>query len=1092
MKKLLLPIYILVAGCLLMISFANSVSAQAHKISGKVTDSNGMGIPGITIQVKGTSAGTASDAQGLYELSAPSDATLIFSGIGYTSQNVISKGRSVINVTMQISHTQLNELVVTAFGIKREARELGYATATIDSKSLNQSKVYDLSTGLTGKVSGLQINLPNNGIDPQTRIVLRGNRSFLGNNQALIVINGIPMPDNYNLATLDPNDVKSVDVIKGAVGSALYGSRASNGVLLITTNTGVQGKPEIIVSNTTTFQSVAYLPKFQNEFTSYGGESIGRDLFGVTHVYMNPDGTPRYVPYENESYGPPFSGKGLVQLGGKVLVTNSNGSTTWDSLMVPDRPSPNSVKNFFQTGVTNQLNVSYSAGGDNSSFYMGVQHVTGTGIVPTTTKRRDNVTFNGTRKDGIFSAQYNVGYTYSKVDDVGPGYSQQFPLYEQILDNPPILNLAMFKDWRNNPFASPDGYVNAYNTNPWQEVDGSKINYYNNNLIGSFQLSLQPLSWLNLSDRVGATINNQVYKATQQAITFAEWAIQDPTGGGAWPSALQKFNGQDIDYTYTENIWHNDFLATLNHKFNDFSVNLILGASVSQSVLNNQQLSSTTLLVPGFYNISSGSGTPGFFQNKFEQRQYAYFEDLTLGWKDFLFLHLTNRDEWNSVLAPAHQHYEYPSANASFIFTDAIPSLHNSNILTYGKIFGGITRVANISLNSQGTYGAYQVQNVFNIGYASIFTTNAFPFGGLGGYSLSNVSLNPDVTPEKTISQEAGFNLGFWNDRINFNADYYHEVTSQQTLAAEVSHATGYDQKILNTGEMLNEGVELDLNYKVIQNASFTWNVAIHYAYNHNEVLSILPNNNSVQIGSFANDFLPLLDGGIFAQVGQPYPVIKVSDWQRDPQGKVIVDPVTGMPAVDHSLKIFGNTNPKNILGITTGFSYKTVSLNVVADYRGGYYIMNSLGRDLDFIGSDYHSVTNGRQRIIFPNSVIEVSPGKFVNNTSVATYDGGDPFWTNYYGTGIGSPYVTSAAFWKLREVSIAYQLPLKWMQRTHFIKSASVSLIGNDLIMLRPKTNYWTDPEFAENNGNATGRTSIGETPPARNYGFNITVHF
>lgn len=1094
MKKLLRAMALLGAISLLLIFSVNNVFAQEHKITGKVTNSNGVGIPGITIQIEGTSNGTATDAQGKYELSAPSEATLIFSGIGYSSQDDLINGRSIINVRMTISHTQLNELVVTAFGIKREARELGYSTATVDTKSLNQSKVYDLSTGLVGKVSGLQINLPNNGIDPQTRIVLRGNRSFLGNNQALIVINGIPMPDDYNLSVLDPNDIKSVNVIKGPVGAALYGSRASNGVLVITTRTGAEGRPTISVSNTTTFQSISFMPKLETEFTSYGGESISQDGFGNTHVYLSPDGTPRYVPYENEGYGPPFPNTGTVMLGAPVQVTLPDGKVQWDSLFVPNKGVPNGIRNFFQTGVTNQTDVSYSTGNEHGSFYMGAQHVNATGVVPKTTKRRDNVTFNGTRKDGIFTAQYNVGYTYTKVRDVGPGYSQGFPIYEQVFDNPPIYNLANFKDWQTNPFATVNGYTNAYNTNPWQETDASPINYSNNNLLGSFQLSLQPLPWLNISDRVGATINNQVYKWTQQAINFAPWAIADPSGGGAWPSALVKVNGQDQDYTYTENIWNNDFLATLHKKFGNFSANLILGASVQQSIWNDMQLTSATLQIPNFYNIGSASGIPGFSQNKYEQRQYAYFEDLTLGWKNYLFLDLTNRDEWNSILPSSNQHYEYPSANASFIFTDAIPALQNSKVLSYGKIFGGLTRVANISLNSQGIYGAYQTANIYDIGYASFLGANAFPFGGLGGYTLNGTSVDPEVTPEKTVSQEAGVNLGFWNNRINFKADYYHEITTQQTLAANISEATGYGARILNTGEMLNNGIELDLTYKVIQMNNWSWQVGAHFAYNHNEVLAIIPSLgiNTVELGGYENDFTPALDGGIFAQVGQPYPIIKVSDWLRDPQGKVIVDPVTGMPSVNHNLIIDGNTNPKVNLGITSGLSWKSLSLNLVANYRGGYYIMNSIGRQFAFTGTSSQTVENGRQRIIFPNSVIETSPGKFEPNTSVATFDGSDAFWTNYYGTGIGSPYVTNAAFWELTEASLQYQLPERWMNDTHFIRSASVSVVGNNLLLLLPSSEIWNDPEFADDNGNATGRSSAGETPATRNIGFNITLNF
>ncbi|MHB1921305.1 MAG: SusC/RagA family TonB-linked outer membrane protein [Chitinophagaceae bacterium] len=1079
MKKLLLLFTILIVGCSLAFS-------QQHVISGRILGKDGSPIPFASIQVKGTTQGTTSDQNGHFSLSVPANAVLKVSFVGFIPQQINVGDQTSLNVTLNPNTNALDVLVVTALGIKRQSKEIGYSTANIGNKELTQAKVTDLSTGLTGKVSGLQINLPNNGIDPQTRIVLRGNRSFLGNNQALIVINGVPMPDNYNVATLDPNDIASVNVIKGQAGAALYGSRASNGVLIITTKTGHLGKPTITVSNTTTFQSVDYLPKFQYGFSSYGGEADVTDGFGNLHVFLNPDGTPRYVPFENEAYGPPFSGVGTVMLGGPALVTK-NGTSYWDTLNVPFKAVPNGIQNFFQTGVTNQLNVGYSSGDDNGSFYMGAQHVNSTGVVPNAKKTRDNVTFNGVRKDGIFTVQYNVGYTISNVTDIGPGYSQQFPLYEQILDNPTIYDLSKFKDYLNNPHATVNGFSNDYNTNPWEEVNDSKINYTTNNLLGSFQLSLQPTSWLNLSDRVGATIDNIVQKNTQAAITFAPWAIADPTGGGAWPSALRKVNGQDVDYTNSENILNNDFLATFNKKFHDFSVNLILGGSVTQQIFNEQQLSSSTLLIPGFYNISSGSGVPGFFQNKFEERNYAYYEDLTLGYKGFLYVNATNRDEWNSILAPGHQHYEYPSVNGSFIFSNAIKGLNDSRILSYGKLTAAWSTVGNISLNALSRYGAYDIQNTFNL-------SPGFPYGGLGGYTLSNTSFNQNITPEKTVSDEFGLSMGFLDNRIGLDLDYYHMITSNQTLPAEISHATGYDQVILNTGEMLNEGEEVDLKITPVRTTDFRWDVSFHYSHNHNEVLSILPayKINSVQVGGYLNDFLPALDGGIYAQVGQPYPIIKVSDWARDPQGQVIVDPISGFPSVDHSLKNFGNTNPTDILGVSTSLTFKGLSLNLVADYRGGYYIMNSIGRDLDFIGTDYHSITNGRQRIIFPNSAISLGNGKYQTNTSVATYDGSDPFWTNYYGTGIGSPYVTSAAFWKLREAALTYQLPQRWMHGTGFIRGMSISLVGNNLLMWRPATNTWTDPEFSEGNGNATGRTSIGETPPTRSYGFNLTMTF
>jgi outer membrane receptor protein involved in Fe transport len=422
--------------------------------------------------------------------------------------------------------------------------------------------------------------------------------------------------------------------------------------------------------------------------------------------------------------------------------------------------------------------------------------------------------------------------------------------------------------------------------------------------------------------------------------------------------------------------------------------------------------------------------------------------------------------------------------------------LKGNKVLSYGKIRGGLTKVANINLGGLGgnPYGAYSLVNPF-------VPPLGFPYGSLGGYSQSTTYLNPLIKPETTNEYEVGGELGFLNNRINLSGDYYQSKTKGQSLTAAISSATGFTQKIVNAGLITNNGYELDLKVIPVKSRNVTWTVSAYYSHYKNLVNDLLPGVDELQLSfaTIANDgFSNGLGGGIYAIKGHPYPVIKANDWIRDSaSGKVIVDPVNGMPSVNSNTTIFGNTNPTDILGITSSVTFKGFTLAAVADYRGGNFIMNEIAANLDFEGLSEHSAQNGHQRFIFPNSVVLLN-GKYVDNTSVAVSNGGNiggaGFWPSaVYGTNIGSPYVVSAAFWKLREVSLTYDFPASVLNSAKFIKKLSLGLVGRNLLMLRPKSNQYTDPEFSSSDtGNAVGRTNENQTPPTRLFGANITITF
>jgi TonB-linked SusC/RagA family outer membrane protein len=1064
------------------------VFAQNRTVTGTVTaKEDGLPIPGVTVKIKGGTGGTQTNSAGKFSLSVPANATLEFSGVGYTKVSAPVKG-DVLNVSLATASNQLGEVVITgALGIKSQARQLGYATAQIDNKALTQAKVTDVSTGLQGKVSGLQVNLTNNGVNPTTRIVLRGNRSITGNNQALIVVDGVPNDNPNYITTINPEDIASVTVLKGAVAAAIYGSKASNGVLIITTKKGSKGKPSITIQNTTEIQSVSYLPALQTKFGGYGGEG---------GAFVNPDGTVNPVPYENESYGPAFDGRKLgIALSPKFA---SDGVTVigYDTLFSAYSNKPNNRRDFFNNGISNLFNVSYDIGSDNSTMHVGFQDNDIKGITPNDTRRQDNIRIGGTQTYGKFSVEYNASYNQNAVSQAGPSYNQTSGgltgdlLYFEVLNTPANIPLQDFKNI-NSQYGNVNSYYNAYATNPYWTVANSRNNSTSYIFSGNVNLSYKATNWLTFSDRLAITSNTQQILQTRQGVQFAPWAIADPQSAGNVPSSLGSVFPATLDQTFFEQLLNNDFIANFNKKFGKFNLSGVVGVNTQQSYQRELSLEGDQLQFPGDFNITSTLGIPTYNEFYYKQRSGGIYEEATLGYNNYLFLHVTNRDEWNSVLSQAHNHYEYPGADGSFVFTDGIKSLKDNNVLSYGKIHAGVAQVANINIGGLNTnpYGAYSLVNPF-------VPATGFPFGSLGGYSQSALSLNPNIKPEQTLEYEGGVELGFLKDRIKFETTISHSESKNQSLTSSVSSATGFTQEIANAGLVTNDVQEFDLSLIPVQSRNFTWTVGINFTHYANKVVSLSGGQHQLQIGNNAANTVGAV-AGIYAVVGKPFPIIETNDWIRDPaSGKVIVDAGTGQPTPNPNLTEYGTTNPTYQWGFNSTLTYKSLSFSFVIDYRGGNEIFNSTASVEAFTGISAQSAQNGRQRFIFPNSVVASPGGGFVNNTSVAVNNGngGQPssFWANIYGQPVGSLFVEDAAFIKLREANLTFQLPASIVKSIGFIKKASIGLIGRNLLMIRPKSNDSIDPEFADTTGNGIGTTSVSQLPPTRFYGANLSVSF
>jgi outer membrane receptor protein involved in Fe transport len=523
-----------------------------------------------------------------------------------------------------------------------------------------------------------------------------------------------------------------------------------------------------------------------------------------------------------------------------------------------------------------------------------------------------------------------------------------------------------------------------------------------------------------------------------------------------------------------------DFLVQLNHKINDFNGKLILGNSMYANKYRRVNVANNSLVIPELYNISNRLGEAGVGESMQNRNSIGVFADLTVGYKDFVFVHASARNDWDSRLTKENRSFFYPGVDASLVLSEAIPSLKDNSILTFAKVRGGWSKTGQISLDNW-----YATLPSFNPGLGNNGNTG-FPYGSLGGFQLATTLSNPLLKPELTQEIEFGVELSFIRNRFHVEANYYKSNTKDQTIPASISYATGYASAYINAGELETSGIETQFKLTpLISLGEFDWNLVVNYTYQTSEVISIMPGLDQLLIADVS-----------YAVVGQQFPTLLVTDVKRDTEGHIIVDATTGYPIKDPAIKNMGHGTPNNILGITNSMSFKGLNLNIVAEYRGGNMIANNVGNSLDFTGTSWHSAQNGRQNFVVPNSVINTGTAdapNYVPNTNVITRNAGRSLWTNSDYVAVQSTYLTSAAFWKLRELSLSYNVPVKNILGGA-IRDAEIGIVGRNLIMLRPKTNMWTDPEFNSRSGNsnAMGYTTVDQTPPTRIYGFSVKLTF
>ncbi len=861
--------------------------AQERTVSGTVSDNNSLPLPGATVVIQGTSTGTSTDFDGNYTINASVGDVLNFSYVGYATQRIKVEASGGISVILQPDNL-LEEVVVTGFGIKREKREITYQTETVDEQLLNQAQSTRAASSLAGKVAGLQINVQNNGVNPSSQILLRGLRSIGQSNQALVVIDGA-IASLGAFDDLNPQDIEDINILKGATAAAIYGSRASNGALIVTTKQGKLGESITIGLNTTlTVEDVAYMPDFQSEYgTGWQGA---------------------YDPIENTNWGPRFDGT-IRQVG----PTFADG--TFQTL--PYAPVKDNALDFFETGFTTQNTLYLSGGNESGRLYLSIGNQDTKGITPNDTYERTTIRANASKKMGKLEIAVNSTFFRDEVNEVGNTLgSQNRTLYWFVLNQPANIPINRYQDWQNDLYSSPNGYFNGYYQNPYYMVDTSRDTDQTNRLAGNLSASYDAFDWLNLTARLGGNIFNAYGKEWRDAFAYTT-AYTRPSD---ITSFVQDSESQFIQYTV-------DFLATLDFTIKeDFTLKTILGATNFYTKNRGGSTRGNNLSIPGLYDISNATGNliGTAFEN--QRRTYGIFGDITVGYKNWLFLNFSGRQDYTSTLPTADNSYFYPAFGASLVLTDAIPEL-KSDVLNYLKITGSNSTVYN-------DLGAEQIIESYN-------QTANFPFGNINAFSPPGGFIDAGIKKEKIETTEFGINLGLLKNRVTIDASYFKTITTDNIVNTTTPFSSAGTGLLTNIGELEGDGIEVTLGATILRSDDFSWDVNVNYFTNQTTVNKIGGGLTEITLAS-SGEF------GVFAVEGEQFPLIKASAYYRDPSGNIVVNPNTGNPIStterDGTLKELGTTVPDYVIGLSSSVNYKDFRLAATFDYRTGhvYYAQGS------------------------------------------------------------------------------------------------------------------------------------------------------
>ena len=1039
-QKLHLLLFLLLCSC---IAFA-----QERTITGKITDeSTKAPLTGATVIIKGTKRATTTDADGNFSIKGPDGkVTLIVTSIGFASKEISAPaGAGVLSIVLGTDSKQLGEVVVTALGITRQSKTLVYATQTVPTGQLTEVRASDNFLGsLSGKVANVEINQGSGGLGSGAKIVLRGNKSIQGSNNALIVVDGVPINnETYSAAgndfgsvqssdgasNINPDDIESVTVLRGASAAALYGSQAGNGVMVITTKKGRKGHVDVTVNSGLGFERPFALPDFQNTY----GQGSG----GVLHDSSQ----------AGASWGPKMTGQAYTD-----YLYKQNTLT----------PQKDNIKDFFRTGLSLNNSVGVSAGSDHIQSYFSYTNNYAKGIIRNNDLNRHTLNWRITTQiNSKFSTDAKITYVAQNINGrprTGEENSPVFDAYEM----PRSLKTSdarNYQSYNSLDVAQPTNWPSTNNSiyqNPYWMINNTAINETRSRVIGFAALKYQITPWLSL--RGSANLDrtaDQIEEKYQQSTLL--W---NTNAGGSY----------NVTNLVRTNKWFDLILEGNNQLSKDFKLGYHIGAIYQDNIYAQQIAGSNGLFVPNKFSLSYASN-PSITQDGSEVVTQSVFGQANLSWKDAIFLDASLRNDWDSRI-PSPYHYSYPSIGVSALLSE-LTQLPEA--ISFLKVSANYAQVGN-----GGQFG------VTNAAY------NYVQGAGNGSIARSTVLNIPGLKPELVKSYEFGVESRFVKDRIGFTATYYKSNSTNQLLKLGLPVATGYLTQYINAGNIENHGIELVINGSPIKGRDFTWDININLSLNRNKIIKLSPELKQTDLGGGDNrSALPVV------KEGGSYGDLYAFQWLKGTKGQYLTDS-SGAPYTSYAsgdpIGFIGNFNPKELVGMTNTFQYKRFSLRFLIDGRIGGILESGTEMNLAFSG-----ITKGTEK--FREGGWNLGGSYFTSETPNSTTITSQKFWQTVSGQryGVGEFFAYNATAIRMRELSIGYDIPLK---RVTVIKSMRFSAVARNLfwiyrgssILSIPgigKRKMWMDPDMSNGNSNFQG-TEYGAMPSSRTLGFNLKVNF
>ena len=1029
-----------------LILITGTMVAQNIRITGKVTDKAGQPAIGVSVIVEGTKTGVATNLDGTFSIEAPANSALLFSAIGMENQRVTVNNRSIINVTMAESSVFLDELVVTALGIKKERKALGYAVSDIKSDELMRNKTANPISSLSGKIAGVNITQSSGAAGSGAQIILRGGTSGSEgkDNQPLFVVDGViydnsstlvgnsAFDGSYKSATttsnrimdINPEDIENMSILKGPAASALYGSRAANGVVIISTKKGKEGVIEVNINSKFSTSWVKSLPEVQTEFN----RGYMDDQYDNSRNYL---GTV-FNDFSYNSWGEKSTAK------------------TYDN-----------IGNFLQGGAIYDQSASVAGGTKNSNFYLSGSYYDQQGIVPKTGYDKYTFRFNGEQRAGIFTFNANAAYSQAHTDRTLTGAalygSQGTGALYGVYNWSPFDNMAnylnedgsryrMFGD-RLDPWEERD--------NPYWIVNKNKMFDDTDRFTGSLGVKADITKWWFIQYRLGIDSYTQINSNR----IAADGVIKQ-----VWQ------NGMMSDNTLRFKYMSHNFISNMNKKFGDFDFNLLLGAASDDTQTDRNSMMAWNFSVPDFYSYANASTeNKQFAHSASQKRLVGLFGEFRVAWKNILYMTVTGRNDWTSTLPIENRSYFYPSVSGSFVFTELLPK---SSILTFGKLRASWAKVGKDT-------GAYETNT-------SLWPVGTY-LGGKIGVGNSWTRGNPYLKPEMTKSTEVGIELSLLKDRLRVDYAYYTNDSYNQILSPRGPQSTGYIFCSINAGNVYNKGMELTISGTPVETKDMKWDVGLNIAGNRG-TLDGLPAGMDVMYVTdvqYAGAQAASFNGGNFMAIaGTEWKRYKYNpedaNSKKELDGQIILD-ANGMPTYTTSLSEVGNREAKFSGGLNNTISWKNFSFNMLWEFRLGGDVIN---------GTQYAMTNSGVSKFSgdIRNKELTVTgidaSGNAVSNTWSAdntyTFNGVETsghniiknYYTNYYPRETAN-YITDVNLLRLRTLSVMYEVPKRWLDRTGFIKRASISASANNLLLF---TNYEGDPEVAASGAGVGGSSSVG----------------